>query len=308
MLFKNKTEIIPIDHGYGNVKTSHCCFSTGLIRHDKEPVFMNNVLEYEGKYYTVGEGHKEFLPRKQSDADFYLFTLAAVGMELSERGLTEAKVYLAAGLPLTWVSEQKEQFKAYLLQNDHVEFRFRGVDYSVDFVGADIFPQGFSAVADRLHEFKGTNMLCDIGNGTMNVMYINNQKPDGTKCFTEKYGTNQCVLAAKEVLMRKYNVAVDDSVIEEVLRSGKADIADRFLFTITQTARQYVEGIFRSLREHEYHPDLMRLYIVGGGGCLIRNFGVYDKDRVTVIDDICATAKGYEYLARMKLERSGELV
>ena len=308
MLFKNKTEIIPIDHGYGNVKTSHCCFSTGLIRHDKEPVFMNNVLEYEGKYYTVGEGHKEFLPRKQSDADFYLFTLAAVGMELSERGLTEAKVYLAAGLPLTWVSEQKEQFKAYLLQNDHVEFRFRGVDYSVDFVGADIFPQGFSAVADRLHEFKGTNMLCDIGNGTMNVMYINNQKPDGTKCFTEKYGTNQCMLAAKEVLMRKYNVAVDDSVIEEVLRSGKADIADRFLFTITQTARQYVEGIFRSLREHEYHPDLMRLYIVGGGGCLIRNFGVYDKDRVTVIDDICATAKGYEYLARMKLERSGELV
>lgn len=69
-----------------------------------------------------------------------------------------------------------------------------------------------------------------------------------------------------------------------------------------------MEGIFRSLREHEYHPDLMRLYIVGGGGCLIRNFGVYDKDRVTVIDDICATAKGYEYLARMKLERSGELV
>ena len=308
MLFKNKTEIIPIDHGYGNVKTSHCCFSTGLVRHDKEPIFMNNVLEYEGKYYTVGEGHKEFLPKKKSDADFYLFTLAAVGMELSERGLTEAKVYLAAGLPLTWVSEQKEQFKAYLLQNDHVEFRFRGVDYSVDFVGADIFPQGFSAVADRLHEFKGTNMLCDIGNSTMNVMYINNQKPDGAKCFTEKYGTNQCMLAAKEVLMRKYNVAVDDSVIEEVLRSGKADIADRFLFTITQTARQYVEGIFRSLREHEYHPDLMRLYIVGGGCCLIRNFGVYDKDRVTVIDDICATAKGYEYLARMKLERSGVLV
>lgn len=308
MLFKNKTEIIAIDHGYGNVKTAHCCFKTGVTVYEKEPVFKNNLLEYEGKYYTIGEGHKEFLPRKQNDGDFYLFTLVAVAMELAERGLTEAKVYLAAGLPLTWVSEQKEQFRDYLLQRDHVDFRFRGVDYSVDLIGADIFPQGFSAVADRLHEFKGTNMLCDIGNGTMNVMYINNQKPDGTKCFTEKYGTNQCMLAAKEVLMRKYNVAVDDSVIEEVLRNGKADIADRFLFTITQTARKYVEGIFRSLREHEYHPDLMRLYIVGGGGCLIKNFGVYDKNRVTVNDDICATAKGYEYLARLKLERSGENV
>ena len=29
----------------------------------------------------------------------------------------------------------------------------------------------FLAVADRLREFRGVNMLCDIGNGTMNVIY-----------------------------------------------------------------------------------------------------------------------------------------
>jgi len=43
--------------------------------------------------------------------------------------------------------------------------------------------------------------------------------------------------------------------------------------------------------------------VVGGGGCLIRNFGTYDKARVTILDDICATAKGYEYLAQMTLKR-----
>lgn len=47
----------------------------------------------------------------------------------------------------------------------------------------------------------------------------------------------------------------------------------------------------------------MRLYVVGGGGCLIRNFGTYDDTRVTILDDICATAKGYEYLAQMALQR-----
>ena len=46
-------------------------------------------------------------------------------------------------------------------------------------------------------------------------------------------------------------------------------------------------------------------YVVGGGGCLIRNFGTYDKSRVTIIDDICATAKGYESLAYMSLKRRG---
>jgi len=47
----------------------------------------------------------------------------------------------------------------------------------------------------------------------------------------------------------------------------------------------------------------MRLYVVGGGGCLVKNFGNYEKNRVTIVDDICATAKGYEYLAYTSLRR-----
>ena len=63
------------------------------------------------------------------------------------------------------------------------------------------------------------------------------------------------------------------------------------------------ELIFATLRRYEYNPDLMRLYIVGGGGCLIRNFGRYEENRVTIIDDICATAKGYEALVLSAIRR-----
>ncbi len=50
---------------------------------------------------------------------------------------------------------------------------------------------------------------------------------------------------------------------------------------------------------------IMRLYIVGGGGCLVRNFGDYPRDRVTIIGDLCATAKGYESLCFAQLQRKG---
>ena len=60
----------------------------------------------------------------------------------------------------------------------------------------------------------------------------------------------------------------------------------------------------RRLREHEYNPELMKLYIVGGGGCLIRHFGEYDPNRVTINDDICATAKGYEFLANLRMKKA----
>lgn len=175
----------------------------------------------------------------------------------------------------------------------------------MEFIGADVFPQGFAAVADKLSAFKGINMLCDIGNGTMNVMYINECKPQQSKCFTEKYGTHQCMLAVRENLMKLYGTAVDDSVIERVIRHGTADISERYLTAIRDTAAEYVAGIFRRLREHEYDPELMRLYVVGGGSCMVKNFGQYDAGRVVINDDICATARGYEALAQRSQAKSG---
>ena len=297
--------IIGIDHGFGNVKTVHTCFPAGVAVYEREPTFKSDLLVYSDRYFIIGEGHKEFIAEKIHDQDYYILTLAGIARELRVRNLSSARVHLAAGLPLTWVSEQKDSFQAYLLQNDAVDYVFRGLRYHVEFVGADIFPQGFSAVADQLRAFRGVNMLCDIGNGTMNIMYINNGKPISAKCFTEKYGTHQCMLAAREKLMQKYGASVDEAIIEAVLRYGQADISERYLSTIRESAAAYVGGIMRRLREHEYDPELMRLYVVGGGSCLIRNFGTYDADRVTINDDICATAKGYERLAERNLRKGG---
>ena len=306
--YNNEPIIIAIDHGYGRIKTANFCFKTGIVASDHEPTFKNDLLIFNDKFYTIGEGHKEFVSAKMLDEDFYILTLAAIGMELNYRRVTSARVHLAAGLPLTWVSEQKDSFRSYLLRNDSVDFTFRGTKYHVDFVGADIFPQGFAAVADKLREFSGVNMLCDIGNGTMNVMYINEFRPVSSRCFTEKYGTNQCMLAVRENLMKQYGVSIDDSVLDRVIRTGKADIAQKYLDVIVSTARDYTAGIFRRLREHEYDPELMRLYVVGGGGCMIRNFGSYNKDRVIINEDVCATAKGYELLAEQKRKKRDSLV
>lgn len=297
--------VIGIDHGFGNIKTAHSCFKTGVTAYNQEPTFKSNLLVYDGRYYIIGDDHKEFTADKSQDQDYYILTLAAIAVELRFRDLTSARVYLAAGLPLTWVSGQKNSFKAYLLQKDSVDFSFRGVDYHVEFAGAEIYPQGFSAVTDKLRDFRGVNMLCDIGNGTMNIMYINNGKPVPSRCFTEKYGTYQCTLAVREKLLQQFGRSVDDTVIENVLRYGEADIAQRYLDAIRESAADYAAGIMRRLRDHEYDAELMKLYVMGGGSCLIKNFAEYDEVRVTVNDDICATAKGYERLAENALRKNG---
>ena len=62
------------------------------------------------------------------------------------------------------------------------------------------------------------------------------------------------------------------------------------------------------MRDHDYDTKLMKLYVVGGGGCLVHNFADYDNSRVFINEDICANAKGYEYMALITLKKKDGVV
>ena len=49
----------------------------------------------------------------------------------------------------------------------------------------------------------------------------------------------------------------------------------------------------------------MKLTVMGGGACILKHFWKGSDNRVWYIEDICATAKGYELLAlnNLKTER-----
>ena len=301
--FRNDVKIIGIDHGYGNIKTENSCFPAGVTVSDVEPTFKENLLVWNGKYYIIGAEHKEFIAEKMHDDDYYVMTLAAIAEELKTYGLKDARVYLAAGLPLTWVSFQREMFLSYLLRESEVEFNYKGTDYHVEILGAMVYPQGFAAVIDEIDKFENLNMLCDIGNGTMNIMFINDKKVDVTKCYTEKFGTQQCMIEIRENLMKLHHAALPEETIIKIINKQKVNIDEEYLKTVEDTVKEYVKKIFVKLGEHGYDPKIMDLHVVGGGGCLIKNFAE-PNERIKINDDICATAKGYERMLQMMLNSS----
>ena len=305
--FENcNTLIIGIDHGYGNIKTASHCFRTGLLSYDSEPTFTRDILIYNDKYYLFGEGHKEFFAEKTKDEDYYVLTLAAIAKELETAGITEADVVIAAGLPLTWMAGQKEVFRKYLMRNEDVCFTYNRKEYKIHILDVKIYPQGYAAIADIAPSMKGLNMIADIGNGTMNTLYVVNGRPQSANMYTDKFGTYQCTLAIKEIFQQKTNRELNDIIIDEILQYGTADIQASDLKIIKSVAADYVQGIFKRLREHGYDENTMKLYVNGGGGCLVRNFYKFNSDRVTVIDDICAAAKGYEHMAQLQLRKKVE--
>ena len=312
----NNFYIIGVDAGYGNMKTARTIYPTGLVAMDTKPFFDGDILEYNGTWYRIGEGHKAYNPDKTADEDFYILTLASIAAELSTEQITEANVHLALGLPTTWTGRQREDYRRYMMRNPDVRFTFNDVLYSIHLTDCIVFPQGYAALVplmdndkrfNEFRQFTGTVMMADIGNGTMNIMRLVDGKPNDQHCWTEVLGVNQCMLTARKQMMDKYGIDMPESVIEQFLRTGTANLARELLDNLTDIVRGYVTGLFDALRVHGYDARLMKLFVMGGGGCLVKNFGKYDPGAVVFVDDLHASAKGYEYMAQGVIWRNERL-
>ena len=248
------------------------------------------------KYYVIGENHKVFIANKNEDDDYYILTLAAIAKELAFRNISTADVLLAVGLPLNWLSNQRQGFKDYLMRNSEVDFKFCNESYHIRICDVAVYPQGYAGIVASMPLYKGVHMLADIGNGTMNTLVITNGRAMSDRMYTDKLGVHQCVKRIYNAVQAECGKLPDESLIEDFLRNGTADTSNRILSVMQTEEEKYTVEIFDKLSEYEYDPEMVKLHIIGGGGCLIRNFGTYDTDSVEIISDICATAKGYESL------------
>ena len=140
--------IIGIDHGYYAIKTRQVSFPSGIIRYDYEPYTMQNVLQYQGKYYVCGTGRQTLVKNKTSNDNYYLLTLAAIAEEIKHRKAErKTEVILAVGLPLSSFGREKQGFREYLLRKEQpVRFLYESELYEITIKDVKLFPQGYSAL------------------------------------------------------------------------------------------------------------------------------------------------------------------
>ena len=168
----NKLEVIGIDHGWSMMKTISQVFVTGVKEITTTPALFGDVLEYEGKFYKVGTVRQEVKDTKVEDDSFYLLTLAAVAKELKRRGLAEAMVFLAVGLPLTRFGAEKNDFIKYLTKNKRVSFKYENEPYYIEMDDVAVFPQCYAAVVDKIPTMAKKTLIVDIGSWTIDIIVI----------------------------------------------------------------------------------------------------------------------------------------
>ena len=295
--------VIGIDNGYGYIKTAQTISLNGVDRLVGPTSLPDNLLEVGDAYYTVGERRMPYVPDKTATPDHYLGTLAAIARELKIQGHTHANVTLAQGLPYQFYDAQRDRFRKYMLQNKQLKYKFEQIEYTVKFQDAIIYPQCLPVVC-RLSG-PGKKVGVDIGSGTVDVVTYLDNRLLRTESFTiPQAGTIYCMEQIRNSFVARYNLQLDEWVIQEFMISGQAPgISKEYMNFIEEIIRNYVqERIVRELGGRGIDPRFMQVVFCGGGAMLIKRYGEY-KDSVIYDGDIHANARGYERLTNALLSR-----
>lgn len=214
------TKVVPIDHGWANMKTEQDVFTSGVSEITTEPALFNDVLEYNNKYYKIGGKRLEVKEDKVHDDNYYLLTLAATAMTLERLHIRDAHVLWAVGLPLTRFGEEKDDFIKYLMRDKEVTFKYNKIQYHIVVEKVSVYPQCYAAVSDKLRFFDNKVLVVDIGSWTVDIMPIIKSNPDESICVTKPAGIITCIQQINKECVRQLNAEVDEYDIQKVMMKG----------------------------------------------------------------------------------------
>ena len=299
----NGKYIIGFDNGYQFGKTANFMFDNGVFPLGKvEPSVREHSLKFERKYYKVAEGRAAITEDKVSDENARLLTMVAIAKELLVAGVTKADVILAVGLPFSDYGREKKELIKYYEQKPILKYDFEGIRYDITISKVFVFPQCYSAIAQRLSNMKRDYLVADIGSKTTDVIYIRNGLPMESKSITIERAMVKWIRQIQGSLQIQYGKNIPEHEILKVILKQKSSLPKSYIQHIRNGITEQIDALILELEEREYDLTYTNIIYVGGGAVAVKNF-TEPKDNVAYDCDILANAKGYEFLAEQMLRK-----
>ncbi|MCM1561282.1 MAG: ParM/StbA family protein [Butyrivibrio sp.] len=290
--------IIGFDDGYQLGKTANFIFDNGVhMLGSVEPTLKEHSLFYDGEYFKVGEGRAAITEDKISDDNARLRTMAGIAMELGSAGIYKADVVLAAGLPFSNYGRDKIKLIDYYERQPKLDFSYEGEEYSVAVVKVIVCPQCYSAVASRLGNMKGDYLVVDIGSKTTDVVYVRNGLPIESRSITIEKAVVKWMKEIQHDMKVQTGKEIPEHEIMKVLLKEESHLPTVYIELIRRMLREKIRSLELELSERGYSLDYINLIYVGGGALMARDHAGKYRSHTAYDCDLCANAKGYEFLA-----------
>ena len=299
--------LIAIDHGNHACKSIHFNFVSGLAQHSVRPPMADEVLEYNGEFWTLSGQRLPYRRDKTRDESFFILTLFAIAKELANAGpLPSAeKIDLAVGLPPEHYGLLKDKFRDYFKRNQSVQFIYNDKPITIMIRDVFVYPQAFAAIAPQKCQLKHhlRLFLVDIGGYTTDVLLLRQGKPDMQFCRSLETG----VITMNNDIIRRvgalHDMQIEDEHISAVLAGKETILPEEVKDTIRKSAEQHAINILNQLRELKVDLRSNPAVFIGGGSALFRDY--LEKSPLVAsasfVESVNANAIGYHAMAEAQL-------
>ena len=299
--------LIAIDHGNHACKTVRFNFVSGLAQHSVRPPMADEILEYNGEFWTLSGQRLPYRRDKTRDESFFILTLFAIAKELAYAGPlpTAEKVDLAVGLPPEHYGLLKDKFRDYFKRNQSVQFIYTDKPITIMIRDVFVYPQAFAAIAPQKCQLKHhlRLFLVDIGGYTTDVLLLRQGKPDMQFCRSLETG----VITMNNDIIRRvgalHDMQIEDEHISAVLAGKETILPEEVKDTIRKSAEQHAINILNQLRELKVDLRSNPAVFIGGGSALFRDY--LEKSPLVAsasfVESVNANAIGYHAMAEAQL-------
>ena len=299
--------LIAIDHGNHACKSVHFNFVSGLAQHSVRPPMADEVLEYNGEFWTLSGQRLPYRRDKTRDESFFILTLFAIAKELAYAGSLPSaeKIDRAVGLPPEHYGLLKDKFRDYFKRNQSVQFIYNDKPITIMIRDVFVYPQAFAAIAPQKSQLKHhlRLFLVDIGGYTTDVLLLRQGKPDMQFCRSLETG----VITMNNDIIRRvgalHDMQIEDEHISAVLAGKETILPEEVKDTIRKSAEQHAINILNQLRELKVDLRSNPAVFIGGGSALFRDY--LEKSPLvasaTFVESVNANAIGYQAMAEGQL-------
>lgn len=299
--------LIAIDHGNYAIKTVNHSFVSGLSEHTVKPPMTDEILEYDGKYWTLSGRRLNYMRDKTQDERYFVLTLFAIAKELEENGGYQPveRIQLAVGLPPEHYGVLKERFARYFKRDNVIRFVYRDRPYSILIDRVMVFPQAYAAVVPQSSQVIHTLRIfvVDIGGYTTDVLLLKNGKPDLQFCRSLETG----IITMNNEIIRKvgalHDMRIEDEHISAVLSGKETILPEDVKETIRGATKLHAQDILNQLRELQVDLRSNPAIFIGGGSILLRPYLESSPlvAKASFVESPNANAIGYEMLGKQAL-------
>jgi plasmid segregation protein ParM len=262
-----------------------------------EPTLKENSLFYDGEYFKVGEGRAAITEDKVSDDTVRLRTMAGIAMELHKEGLCKAEIVLVVGRPFSNYGRDRLKLIDYYNRQSVLDFCYEDEDYSVTISKVIVCPQCYSAIASRLGNMKDDYLIVDIGSKTTDVVYVQNGFPVESKSITIEKAMVKWIKEIQRDMKVQTGKDIPEHEVIKILLKEESHLPIVYTELINGMMREKICSLELELAERGYDMDYINIIYVGGGALMAREHAGKCRSHAAYDCDLCANAKGYEFLA-----------